>query len=82
MKKLIIIISIFMFFGCNQNTRNKYKEDIQPVSGNGYPYNIKGIVTIEGCEYLKERVDGCYIYIHKGNCKNSIHKCKCSSETN
>jgi len=82
MKKIIVIsiLASIIFCSCNQRQSDKYKENIQPIIGNGYPYNIKGIIIIDGCEYFKERTEGYYIYVHKGNCKNPIHKCKCDSD--
>lgn len=76
--KLIIttILAMAIFCSCNQRPTNI--QNVEP-AGSDYPSSIVGTVTIDGCEYLKEKDRYYYIYVHKGNCKNPIHKCKCST---
>jgi hypothetical protein len=66
MKKLILLFS-FTLTGCGGT-------NLSPTS------YVKGIpvVDIDGCEYIKNSIycQGIwsYVYTHKGNCNNKIHK--------
>ena len=79
MKNIFYILLIIFVISCvphnanEVNTISNYKSDTN-YSVNGSSLKIKGIVTIEGCEYfiIKDDWD---IMVHKGNCKNPIHKC-------
>jgi hypothetical protein len=51
---------------------NKPKIETQSIIG-------EGIVIVEDCEYFRIKTYRGYdIFLHKGNCKNLIHYCKCS----
>lgn len=68
MKKTLLFISILFIIGCT--TRG-----ISPPQDTGDRLFGRPIWTREyqGCEYMNLET----IYIHKGNCKNPIHKCPC-----
>jgi len=57
MKKIILLASALMMVGCN------YIPTEPTIDG------IYGTVTIDSCEYIKQRTYDNYLYIHKGNCR-------------
>jgi hypothetical protein len=63
MKKLIIIIILFSFYGCDYDTA-AYEDGTTTISQT---------VNFEGCEYVKFGIASNSWGAHKGNCKNPIH---------
>ena len=54
MKKLLLLLFIFLFSGCDY---------VETTDG-------EEIVIIDSCEYIRNYVYGGYVLTHKGNCKN------------
>lgn len=76
MKKIFLIVLVFIAFGCNQNPSPKYKTiktGTETNNGNSGLLIIDGETIIQNCEYFLVRCSGYHIPIHKGNCKNPIH---------
>lgn len=72
--KLMLSIFILSFMSCTTVTNNTDKKIDEHFS----------IRVIDGCEYIQFE-NGImtfnsysYTLTHKGDCKNPIHKCKCS----
>lgn len=75
MRKIFFILLILLAFGCNQNPSPKY--NIIKAGSESTPYEqirIMGETTIQNCEYFIVNVSGFYVPVHKGNCKNPIHR--------
>ena len=70
MMKLILVCSLFIF-GCSHP--DQIYKDVDP----SRELNPRCVVMVEGCEYFKIYADYSNTYVHKGNCKNSIHRCDC-----
>ena len=73
MKNLLILIAIFTFCSCVENSQaNMPKQECKKVTSNfGKTYNV---VNIDSCEYLVTHSNTYYGYdvisiTHKGNCK-------------
>lgn len=64
--KYFLILLTFFAFGCNGGTTKIESKDTYV------------IVIVEGCEYMYKEGVGYKSFVHKGNCKNEIHKCNCS----
>jgi hypothetical protein len=77
MKKLLLIltISVFLFSSCSSELVNKNGEDMNL----SCEINSKNVIVVEGCEYFVIAAYGSNTYLHKGNCSNPIHYCKCDS---
>lgn len=77
MKKLllILIMSVFLFSSCKQSMENKNGEDMKIRC----KIDSENVIVVEGCEYFVIAAYGSYTYLHKGNCSNPIHYCKCDS---
>ena len=75
MKKILIVLIIGLFFSCGDS--KQFWEDNEINVG----AIEKNLLTLEheGCEYLVYSASGGYqgysFGMHKGNCKNPIHKC-------
>lgn len=68
MKKIILFtLAVGMIAGCTEPLVNKEIDKRINVGQDDFK-----IVQIEGCEYVIKRSSGSLI--HKGNCKNPIHK--------
>ena len=69
MKNLIkcgFIAVVIFFYSCNGGTIKT--ENI----------NDFATIIVEDCEYMYKSKVGYRSLVHKGNCKNPIHKCNCS----
>ncbi len=73
MKKLLILFAFLFICGCGSNSIIGEKEELRLS-------NDVVIVRIDGCQYLKCTIYGyatlSYVYTHKGNCDNPIHRYK------
>ena len=70
MKKLNIVFYLLLvaaLIGCNNGgtTINKSIDSF-------------ATVIVEDCEYIYQVGTGYRSLVHKGNCKNPIHKCSCN----
>lgn len=85
MKKIslmIIVLFMTLLSGCDgSNNLEKNKEGFLFSTNSIDPDNIKNnydVIEIDGCEYIvysEEHGYGGYGFmVHKGNCKNPIHK--------
>ena len=62
MKKLSLILLIFVFSNCGQRTAGLNNE-----------IDTSKVDTIQKCEYFYYYPGGYKSYLHKGNCSNTIH---------
>ena len=80
MKKLLLILtmSVFLLSSCGKRGM---------VNKNGEDMNIRckidtnNVIVVEGCEYFVIAAYGSYTFLHKGNCSNPIHYCKCKCDS-
>ena len=88
MKNILMIVSLFMVMiflvSCTEEPK-KYQvvktgtETTAATSINSNDISIIGETSIQGCEYFVVHTYYYNIPIHKGNCKNSIHRMMCDS---
>ena len=77
MKKVFILSIIFLIIFCSC-TNNQSNENSTTITTQADGVGELTVVKIDGCEYFQNYTrDGHYVYTHKGNCTNPIHKCKC-----
>lgn len=77
---LISVLGFVLFFVYCLGNDKKAIENKSPRELD-LSFNGSRVVTFEGCEYIEFTTSpGWRGYIHKGNCKNPIHYCKCSEK--
>jgi hypothetical protein len=83
MKKLILLsVILFTLSACSKDENKSNNIELSNTQHYGwqyaYPAEFKNykVITIDSCEYIMYATHNSYLNItHKGNCKNSIHKC-------
>ena len=72
MKKVILLICVLAFLGCETPNIEKKTTDVI-IDETGRKVEI---MMFDGCEYVYVEIYRKLGLAHKGNCKNPIHQCK------
>lgn len=71
MKRLLSVLLFFFLMGCDDKTNVDYHKTEYELDNNGK----LSVVVLDSCEYYYRPFYHNYMFTHKGNCKNPIHKC-------